>query len=111
MALIVPTPQLQQDGKSPTVLAAEKQITLFCSPVTFSDGTPLTMVDKPQATFLVSRFLSGGVQQVLDAQAKTWTAPSSSVTPQKMFWNDKQQQWQAVVVAIGNKDSAGNDTF
>jgi len=111
MALIVPIPQLQQDSKSPAVLASEKPITLSCSPVTFADGTPLTVLNQPQATFLISRFLSGGVQQVLDAQGKTWTTPSPSVAPQKMFWNDKHQQWQAVVVAIGNKDSAGNDTF
>lgn len=112
MALIVPIPQLQQDGKSPAVLAAEKPITLSCSPVTFADGTPLTVLNQPQATFLISRFLLGGVQQVLD-QGKTWTTPSSSVTPQKMFWNDKQKQWQAVIVAIGNKDNANppNDIF
>jgi len=113
MALIVPIPQLQQDGKSPAVMASEKPITLSCSPVTFADGTPLTVLNQPQATFLISRFLLGGIQQVLDAQGKTWTTPSPSVTPQKMFWNDKQQQWQALIVAIGNKDNANppNDIF
>lgn len=106
MALTVPIPQLQQDGNTSSVLVSEKLITLSCSPVTFANGTPVTVLNQPTATYLIYRFLSGGVQQVLDAQGKTWTTLSSSVAPQKLFWNDKQQQWQAVVVAMGNKDSS-----
>jgi hypothetical protein len=111
MALIVSTPQLQQDGNSSSVLVSEKLITLSCTPVTFADGTPLTVLNQPKTTFLIYRFLLGGVQQVLDSQAKTWTTPSSSVVPQSLSWNDKQQQWQAAIVAMGNKDSAGKATF
>lgn len=113
MALIVATPQLLQDGNTSSVLVSEKQITLSCSPVTFADGTPFTVLNQPTATYLIYRFLAGGVQQVLDAQGKTWTTLSSSVAPQNLFWNDKKKQWQAVIVAIGNKDNANppNDIF
>lgn len=111
MALMVSTPQFQQDGKAASLLVAEKQITLSCNAVTFADGTPLTVLNQPTATFLIYRLLFGGVQQVFDTQGKTWTTPSPSVTPQKMFWNDKAQSWQALIMAIGNKDSTGNDTF
>jgi hypothetical protein len=113
MALIVPIPQLQQDGNTSFVLASEKMITLSCNPVTFSDGTPVTVLNQPKATFLIYRFLLGGVQQVLDVPGKTWTTVGSAVAPQKLFWNDKAQSWQAVIVAMGNKDNANppNDTF
>ncbi len=113
MALIVPIPQLQQDGNSSSVLVSEKKINLSCSPVTFADGTPLTVLNQPKATFLIYRLLPGGMQQVLDAAGKAWTSPSPSVAPQNLFWNDKAKSWQAVIVAIGNKDNANppNDIF
>jgi len=106
MALLVPIPQLTQDGKSSSVLMSEKLITLSCSPVTFADGTPLTILNQPAATFLVYRLLPGGIQQVLDTAAKAWVSPSPSVAPQNLFWNDKENSWQAVIVAIGNKDNS-----
>src|SRR5215472_5560298 len=111
MALLVPTPQLQQEGNPTPLLVSEKPINLSCSPTTFADGTPLTVLNQPKATFLIYRLLSGGLQQVLDSSGKTWVSPSSSVTPQNLFWNDKAKSWQAVIVAIGNKDAAGNDLF
>ena len=106
MALLVPIPQLQQDGNSSSVLVSEKPINLSCSPVTFADGTSLTILNQPKATFLIYRLLPGGIQQVLDTAAKAWVSPNPSVAPQNLFWNDKAKSWQAVIVAIGNKDNS-----
>ena len=111
MALLVSIPQLQQDGNLTPLLVSEKPIKLSCSPITFADGTPLTVLNQPKATFLIYRLLPGGIQQVLDSSNKAWVSPSPSVAPQNLFWNDKAKSWQAVIVAIGNKDAAGNDFF
>jgi len=106
MSLLVPIPQLTQEKISSSLLVSEKLITLSCRPITFSDGTPLTILDQPTATFLIYRLLAGGIQQVLDTAAKAWVSPGPSVTPQNLFWNDKAKSWQAVIVAIGNKDNS-----
>jgi hypothetical protein len=111
MALVAPTPQLKQDGNNTSVLVSEKAITLSCGPVTFPEGTSLTALNASKPTFLVFRQLAGGIQQVLDATGKTWTAPSATVTPQSLFWNEKVQAWQAIIVAMGNNDSSGKPTF
>jgi len=111
MALLVSIPQLQQDKNLTPLLVSEKPIKLSCSPITFADGTPLTILNQPKATFLIYRLLSGGIQQVLDSSSKAWVSPSPSVAPQNLFWNDKAKSWQAVIVAMGNKDAAGNDFF
>jgi len=106
MALLVPNPQLGQDGNPSSILVSEKPIKLSCSPVTFADGTPLTVLNQPKATFLIYRLLGGGIQQVLDTAAKAWVSPGPSVAPQNLFWDDKSKSWQAVIVAIGNKDGS-----
>ena len=111
MALVVPIPKFQQNGTSSSVLVSEKMITLSCSPVTFLDGTSLTPLNEPKSTYLIFRQLLGGSQEVWDSQGKSWTAPSATVTPQDLFWNDKLQAWQAIVVAMGNSDSSGRPTF
>src|SRR5882762_4522058 len=111
MALLVPMPQLKQDGNSSSVLVSEKPIKLSCSPVTFADGTPLTILNQPRATFLIYRLLPGGIQQVLDTAAKAWIAPNPSMAQQNLFWNDQAKSWQTVIVAMGNKDPSGNDLF
>jgi len=111
MALLVPTPTLQQDGNLTPLLVSEKPIRLSCSPIVFGDGTPLTILNQPKATFLIYRLLSGGIQQVLDSSGKAWVSPGPSVSPQNLFWNDKAKSWQAIIVAIGNKDAAGIDFF
>ena|ERR1700756_1135618 len=106
MALLVPIPKLQQDGNTSSVLVSEKPIRLTCSPVTFLDGTNLSVLNQPKATFLIYRFLPGGIQEVLDVSGKTWTTPSPSVAPQNLFWDDKAKSWQAVIVGIGNQDNS-----
>jgi hypothetical protein len=113
MPLLVPIPQLQQDGNSSPLLVSEKPIKLSCSPVTFADGTSLTVVNQPKATFLIYRLLPGGIQEVLDDTAKAWVAPGPSVAPQNLFWNDKAKSWGAVIVAMGNQDhsSPPNNIF
>jgi hypothetical protein len=111
MALVVPIPQLQQVGNSTGALVSEKMITLSCSPVTFSEGTILTPLNLPKSTYLIYRQILGGSQEVWDSVGKNWTAPSPAVTPQALFWNDKAQSWQAIIVAMGNTDSAGNPTY
>ena len=111
MALVAPTPQLNQDGNNTSVLVSEKAITISCSPVTFPDGTSLTPLNAPKSTYLIFRQLLGGSQEVLDSQGKNWTAPSTTVAPQNLFWNEKLQAWQAIIVAMGNNDSSGNPTF
>jgi hypothetical protein len=111
MALAVPIPQLKQDGNSSSVLVSEKPITLSCSPVTFPDGTILTGLNARTFTFLVYRTIAGGVQEVWDPLGKNWTSVSTTVQPQKLFWNDKAQTWQAMIVAMGNTDSSGKATF
>jgi hypothetical protein len=111
MALSVPTPRLQQNGGSSPVLVAEKPIGLSCSPVLFPDGTSLTALNTLKANFLLYRQLFGGARQIWDDQMKSWGAPSPTVKPQSLFWNEKVQTWQSVIVAIGNKDSTNHDTF
>jgi hypothetical protein len=111
MALVVPIPQLQQNGSSSPVFVSEKMITLSCSPVLFEDGNSLTTLNSLKSTYLVYRQDLGGSQEVWDDQKKVWTSPSPSITPQSLFWNDKAKAWQAIIVAIGNNDNAGNPTF
>jgi hypothetical protein len=111
MALLVPIPHLYQDKNPSSMLVSEKVIRLSCSPVTFADGAPMTVLNQPKATFLIYRLLPGGIQQVLDASSEAWVSPGPAVVPQNLFWNDQAKSWQAVIVAIGNKDTSGNDFF
>jgi hypothetical protein len=111
MALVVPIPQLQQAKNSSSALVSEKMIALSCSPVLFPDGTSLTARNSLNSTYLMYRQDLGGSQEVWDNHGKVWTAPSPAVTPQSLFWNDKAQSWQAIIVAMGNADNAGNPTF
>jgi hypothetical protein len=106
MSLLVSIPKLQQDGNASSVLVSEKPIKLSCSPVTFPDGTNLSVLNQPKATFLIYRSLPGGIQQVFDVPGKAWTIPGPSVAPQNLFWDDISKSWQAVVVAIGNQDNS-----
>ena len=111
MALVVPAPQFLQD-KVPTLApVSEKPITLSCSPPTFPDGTSLTGLNAATFTFLLYRLIVSGTQQVWDDQNKAWTAPSAAIAPLKLFWNDKDQLWQSIIVAMGNVDSSGQPTF
>jgi hypothetical protein len=111
MALVAPIPELEQNGSSSPVLVSEKMITLSCSPVLFPDGSSLTALNSLKSTYLIYRQNLGGSQEVWDNQGKVWTSPGPAVTPQSLFWNDKAKSWQAIIVAIGNNDSAGNPTF
>ena len=106
MALLIPNPQLWQEGNPSSILVSEKPIKLSCSPVTFADGTPLMILNQRKATFLIYRLIGGGIQQVLDSAAKAWVSPAQSVAPQNLFWDDKTKSWQGVIVAIGNKDGS-----
>jgi len=111
MGLLVAAPQLQQNGVSSLILVSEKPIGLSCAPPAFPDGTTLSPVNATAATFLIYRKLFGGTQEIWDPQGKNWVAPSPTITPQKLFWNDQLKAWQSIIVAIGVSDGAGLPIF
>lgn len=51
----------------------------------------------------------GTVKQVWDEEAKAWVADTPGVKPQPLFFKDNA--WQTVIVATGQKDGAGYDKF
>lgn len=109
MSLQVPAPSLSQPPNVGTALAAEKPITLSCGAVTFADGSSLTAQNAVESAFLTFRQSAGGVREVWDQQDKSWKSAGTAVTPQILFWKDAT--WQALLVAVGNKDKGGSDTF
>lgn len=111
MALIVPRPTLSQNGSASSVLASDKPIQLACGPVTFPDGTALTIASVTQSGFgfLLYRAVAGGAGEVWDESARAWLPESSAPGYQLLFYKD--DKWQSVLVAVGQKDRAGSDKF
>jgi hypothetical protein len=112
MALIVPAPTLAQDGNAGPRFKAEKPVALTCGPVRFADGTLVTPGSASQFGFLVYRQGAGGASQAWNEKTKSWVPSTSAVQPQSLFPAPDPAlagKWQAILVAAGQQDSAGND--
>lgn len=109
MSLTVPIPTFQQGSGPATTLAADKPITLSCAPVTFADGTTLSPSNATAFTYRMFRESLGSGSEVWDSNAKTWKSAAATVTAQPLFW--MSQNWQSLLVAIGNNDSSGQPAF
>ncbi|MFQ5857422.1 MAG: hypothetical protein ACE5LU_17590 [Anaerolineae bacterium] len=109
MALIVPPPTLSQEGATGNRFVAEKPIQLSCGPVTFPDGASLIPENAVEFGFLLYREEAGGTTKVWDEEAQSWLPESASPDPQSLFYRD--DKWQSILVAIGQKDKANQDKF
>ena len=106
--LNVAMPVLKQNDAPGSAFVSEKPIQLECAPVKFPDGAPVKPEDVIQVGFFTQRHHSTGVIERWDEIGKQWTL-SSSVNPQPLFYKDNM--WQAVIVAVGQKDQAEQDKF
>jgi hypothetical protein len=110
MILTIPQPQLSQEEATATQFAAEKPIALACEPVTFPDGTPLGTENAVEFGFLLYRILLGGRVEVWDEKKLDWL-PESDPLPERQTLFRQNDQWQSILIAIGQKDRAGQAKF
>lgn len=106
--LTVGVPVLKQKGAIGARFASEKPIQLECAPVTFPDGAPVTPENVIKAGFIMRRHQSVGSIENWDEGAKQWVS-NPNVEPQALFHKDNL--WQALIVAVGQKDQADRDKF
>lgn len=109
MALTVPAALLTQDDAVGNLFSSEKPINLSCGPVTFSDGSSLSMENGLLFEYLLCRRSTPAVVEIWDDAGKSWVPESTSVKPQTLF--NKNGDWASILVATGQKDSADNDKF
>jgi hypothetical protein len=107
MALSVPVPILRNPGGAGTVVSPEQPIELDCNPVRFPDGAELTLANARRAEYVLQREGSPGAYESWDEEAKRWVPEADEPAPQKLFHKDGR--WQALLVALGQKDAAGAD--
>lgn len=109
MTLSAPVPTLSQQGNPGSVFAAVMPIDVACGPVTFPDGSELTLQNaQPNGTGLrLLRQLSGGTVEVWDPGAKIWQ-PEGTETPfVAVFYLDNT--WKSIIVDA-DQSILGTDT-
>lgn len=109
MALTVPEPTLSSPGVIGTVLGAEKPIDLLCGPVTLPDGKALGPTTATHFGYLLFRETAPGQVEVWDEKNQIWSSPATPVEEQQLF--PEEPMWRSILVAVGQKDSAGVDKF
>jgi len=105
MPLTVPAPTLAQKEVSGNTFFAEKPIDLSCGPVTFADSSPLTAANAVKFGFILFREGAAPIPEAWDENGKSWVAGNPE--PQSLFFQDGS--WRSLLVAIGQKDSNGQD--
>jgi hypothetical protein len=114
MELTVPAPQLSQQGATGNTFASEQPIALTCEPVTFPDGTVLNENTARVFGFLLYRENPSLGLEVWDEKGLQWVPVSgteSSSLPEYQTLFRQNEQWQTLLVAIGQTDQAGNAKF
>lgn len=106
--LTVAVPVLKQQGALGARFVSEKPIKIECPSVTFSDGAPVMPENIIQAGFVMRRHQAGGLIESWDESAKQWVS-NPNIEPLALFHKDNR--WQAVIVAMGQKDQANQDKF
>jgi hypothetical protein len=112
-ALTVPVPTVTLDPPGGPV-ELEKPLPVKVGPVRFADGSAVTANDVRKAGVLLYRVATaGGPDEIWNEQSKTWQAPPAdpaSLTPLPLSFKDGQPEpFQGTLVAIGQKDAAGNE--
>jgi hypothetical protein len=110
MALTVPQPLLSQEEATANQFAGEKPIILTCEPITFPDGTLLVTENAVEFGFLLYRILLGGQVEVWDEKNLDWL-PESAPLPERQTLFRQKDQWQSILVAMGQNDQAGQTKF
>jgi hypothetical protein len=105
MALQVSIPQLSAEGATGVVFSESKPISIVCSSITFSDGTPIDPLQTTLFGYRLYRKQSSGAGQVWDSATQTWLNPTAQPQPQSLFF--QEGIWQGLLIAIGQKDAAG----
>ena len=108
MPLTIPAPTIEQDGATPPRYAADQPMNIACGPVALPDGGELTPANAKAFGYRLYRYGPGGAS-VWDETAKAWVDATQSPAPdaQELFHQDGK--WRAVLLAIGQKDAAGDD--
>ena len=109
MSLVVSAPVLKQEENTGTKFVADKPFSLRCESVTFPDGSELTPEKAGQFGYITFRQLSSGDVEAWDEQQKSWIPETNLPAPGTLAYMDNV--WQTVLVAIGQKDQAGQDKF
>src|SRR5687767_6635372 len=109
MALTVPEPTLTSPGVIGAVLGSEKPINLLCGPVTLPGGKTLGPTTATHFGYLLFRETAPGLVAVWDEKNQTWSPPATTVEEQQLF--PEEPMWKSILVAVGQKDSAGADKF
>jgi hypothetical protein len=107
MALSVPVPILRNPGGAGTVVNPEQPIELDCNPVLFPGGAELTLTNARRADYLLQREFGPGTYESWDEEAKRWVPETDEPAPQRLLHKDGR--WQAILVAVGQKDATGAD--
>ena len=111
--LTVPVPQLGYDPLAPSVAAAELPLSVAVGAVVADDGTTLTPVELDTFSLLTYRVVSPlAPPQVWDPDARQWVAEGAPTGPVPLaYLPDQPLPWQALVVAAGARDAAGQPQF
>jgi len=109
MPLTIPQPTLSSPGVTGNVFGAEKPINLVCGPVTLPDGATLGPATATHFGFQLFREIGPGATEVWDEKDHTWAPLVPSLEDQPLF--PEGTLWKAILVAVGQKDKAGNDKF
>ncbi len=111
--LTVPAPQLGYDPLVASVAPAELPMSVMVGPVVADDGAALTPVELEAFALLTYRVASAvSSPEVWDPEAQVWV-PEGAPTGRAplAYLPDEPQPWQAVVVAAGGQDAAGQPQF
>jgi hypothetical protein len=109
MALTVPEPTLKQEGAAGARFAMAKPIEAVCGPVSFPDGSLLTVESMIEAGFMLMRELPMGVTSAWDEQGRGWVPLASPPQPQPLMY--AEPRWKTTIVAVGQQDAAGAEKF
>lgn len=109
MSLTVPVPALTQQGNPGPIFAAVMPVDVACGPVTFPDGSELTLVNaQTDGTGLrLFRQQSGGTIQVWDPNAKIWQPEGTETQFVTVFYLDNT--WKSIIVDA-EQSILGTDT-
>ena len=113
LTLNPPVATLPATGAPPPL---ERPLTVAMAPARFPDGTPLDQAQTGKAGVLIYRTAkAGATEEVWNDGDQRWQAPLADLAPLKptpfTFKAGAPEPWQAMVVAAGLKDAAGNDRF
>jgi hypothetical protein len=109
VALTVGTPVIANPEGVGAVVDPEKPIQLVCEPVQLPDGSDVTLENAVLLDYLIDREVVPGNYESWDEKAKAWVPASAAPEPQKLFYNEGR--WQALLIATGQKDAAGQAKF